>query len=299
MPNPAAWNAVLEQYARLHNPERELPKGVHLLSDSKCVTIFDGYEKAKYHFLVMPRYPFPLESSSSPSSASTSTSISVPSSHLTSLEALRKSPYCLRVLHALQEQARQVQEMIEEEMLKKEGWKWPIHIGFHARESMRHVHLHVISSDLISPKLKNKNFVILRNPLTPSSNSRARHYNSFHPSLGFFLHLTKVIEQVEASQKDTNSTSSYENLLKVPLRSHYTGQQYPTIPKLKVHLEEEWERRGKEEKRRQALPNKDGIKAPSDSERDRGADLVQGRAKKVKVDRTEEDVGASSGDETI
>ncbi|KDE08898.1 hypothetical protein MVLG_00994 [Microbotryum lychnidis-dioicae p1A1 Lamole] len=156
MPNPAAWNAVLEQYARLHNPECELPKGVHLLSDSKCVTIFDGYEKAKYHFLVMPRYPFPLESSSSPSSASTSTSISVPSSHLTSLEALRKSPYCLRVLHALQEQARQVQEMIEEEMLKKEGWKWPIHIGFHARESMRHVHLHVISSDLISPKLKNK-----------------------------------------------------------------------------------------------------------------------------------------------
>ncbi|SCV71929.1 BQ2448_4623 [Microbotryum intermedium] len=310
--NPgAAWNAVLEQYARFKNPHRELPQGVHLLSDSKCVTIFDGYEKAKYHFLVMRTYcitrnhftestlitvddtrvardPFHLDSSSnSASNNSTSTaSSSVPSSHLTSLKALRKSPHCLPVLRALQEQAQQVQEMIEEEMIKKEGWKWPVQIGFHARESMKHVHLHVISSDLISPKLKNK-----------------KHYNSFHPSLGFFLHLNDVIEQVEASQENTRSSSFYENLFKLPLRSHYTGQEYPTIPKLKVHLEEEWERRGREGKRKQKQLDQDGTKATTTTttrkkrteEEDR--DAHEAKTKKVKLDP--EDGGGSSGDETI
>ena len=39
----------------------------------------------------------------------------------------------------------------------------------------RHLHLHVISADLCSEKLKHK-----------------KHYNSFHPKLGFFLHLDEV-----------------------------------------------------------------------------------------------------------
>lgn len=30
-------------------------------------------------------------------------------------------------------------------MLKNEGWVWGVEVGFHAVESMRHVHLHVIS----------------------------------------------------------------------------------------------------------------------------------------------------------
>lgn len=41
---------------------------------------------------------------------------------------------------------------------------------------MDHVHLHIISDDLVSDKLKHK-----------------KHYNSFHPTLGFFLHLDDVL----------------------------------------------------------------------------------------------------------
>jgi hypothetical protein len=40
----------------------------------------------------------------------------------------------------------------------------------------RHLHLHVLSNDLRSEKLKHK-----------------KHYNSFHPNLGFFLHLHDVL----------------------------------------------------------------------------------------------------------
>jgi hypothetical protein len=45
---------------------------------------------------------------------------------------------------------------------------------------LRHLHLHVISSDLCSPSLKQK-----------------KHYNSFHPTLGFFLHIDEVLSWFE------------------------------------------------------------------------------------------------------
>lgn len=47
---------------------------------------------------------------------------------------------------------------------------WPI------ESQDRHVHLHVISADLCSSAMKNK-----------------KHYNSFHPKLGFFIHLDEVL----------------------------------------------------------------------------------------------------------
>ena len=40
----------------------------------------------------------------------------------------------------------------------------------------RHLHLHVLSNDLCSEKMKHK-----------------KHYNSFHPNLGYFLHLDEVL----------------------------------------------------------------------------------------------------------
>lgn len=40
----------------------------------------------------------------------------------------------------------------------------------------RHLHLHVLSDDLCSEKMKHK-----------------KHYNSFHPKLGYFLHLHEVL----------------------------------------------------------------------------------------------------------
>lgn len=69
-----------------------------------------------------------------------------------------------------------------------------------AIKSMDHVHLHMISNDLISESLKNK-----------------KHYNSFHPTLGFFLHLTDVLgwfdlpdeEFKKVSREDVRMSSSH------------------------------------------------------------------------------------------
>ncbi|GAA5819978.1 hypothetical protein JCM11251_005433 [Rhodosporidiobolus azoricus] len=249
-----SWNAVLEGYARLKRPQKELPPGVWLASDDKTLTIFDGFEKAKYHFLVMPRDPLPLEGGGT-----------VPSSHLESLSKLLQSEHKVEVLKALQAQAEEVKEMIQDEMQKEEGWVWDVQVGFHAVESMKHVHLHVISTDLISPKLKNK-----------------KHYNSFHPKLGFFLHLDEVLEGVEDGSFSLQPPKVYDSLLKDELVSLYTGDVYPNIPKLKTHLEEEWKKIGK--KRRKEL----GAQKMKEEEKRKGGEKEDGAQKPVEEDGGDE-----------
>ena len=52
----------------------------------------------------------------------------------------------------------------------------------------RHLHLHIISADLCGEGMK-----------------KARHYNSFHPKLGYFLHLDDVLGWFEAVDSVFNS----------------------------------------------------------------------------------------------
>lgn len=215
------WNKVLEDYARLKKPERELPPGVFVTATRRTTTIFDGFEKAKFHLLILPREPFELEDGSI---------LSGPA--LSSLSQLLKSPHALQVLKELLSQAEEVKDMIRDEMEKEYGWSWGVQTGFHAVESMRHVHLHVISSDFLSPKLKNK-----------------KHWNSFHPTLGYFLHLPDVITAVESGKNPLQDPKHYEALLKTDLVSTYPPHaRFATIPKLKEHLESEWEKEGRRRK---------------------------------------------------
>lgn len=119
---------------------------------------------------------------------------------------------------------------------------------------IRHLHLHVISTDFVSPPLKTK-----------------KHYNSFHPTLGFFLPLDSVIRSLQESHStNTNIHTStrtsrahsptpnafdlvqyckpdgprheYEPLLKRGLRCCHCREEFGNIPALKRHLVEEWER---------------------------------------------------------
>jgi hypothetical protein len=53
-----SFATVLRSYATQKDPSRHLPASVHLLSNDHALTIFDKYPKAKYHFLVLPRWPF-------------------------------------------------------------------------------------------------------------------------------------------------------------------------------------------------------------------------------------------------
>ncbi|GHJ87757.1 hypothetical protein NliqN6_4159 [Naganishia liquefaciens] len=252
---------ALRGFATSRHPDRELAPDVYLLHDSHTVTVFDKFPKAKYHFLVLPRIPFPLasedvaggssetetqsESDLSASDAPSSMSSNpLPSASLTSLHALLTKVPCakaLQVLESLRQASLEVVEMIRDEMLKTEGFEWGIEVGFHAVPSMRHLHLHIISTDFVSPSLKVK-----------------KHYASFHPTLGFFLPLADVLQSLSPHRASGQGTTyslfdlekylrpdgpkAWEPLLKSDLHCWRCNQPFSNMPALKVHLEEEWSR---------------------------------------------------------
>ncbi|KAI6132096.1 HIT-like protein [Pisolithus croceorrhizus] len=193
-----------------------------------CLTVFDAFPKAIFHFLVLPRVRPPLRVSD-----------------LTDLRSLLK---CERknaraILQDLSDEADSVKKLVQEEMLNRYGFQWQVWAGFHPAPSMEHLHLHVISSDLCSPKLKNK-----------------KHYNSFHPKLGFFLHLSDVLSWFDADPSYFEKMSQlrkkdYEPLLKEDLTCWKCEGAVRNMPTLKEHLQEEWDDERRREKARIAKKN--------------------------------------------
>ena len=126
--------SVLRNYATLQNPDRSLPANVLLMCNPNTIVIFDAYPKAKYHFLVLPRYPFPsLHDPESRHSIVT----------LGQLDDLRSLMFGLpgdtreEVLIGMEQTAREVEEMIRDEMMKTEGFMWKVDVGFHAVPSIK------------------------------------------------------------------------------------------------------------------------------------------------------------------
>ncbi|KAI8901922.1 HIT-like domain-containing protein [Globomyces pollinis-pini] len=114
--------------------------------DTQTVIIKDQYPKAKYHYLVMPR-------------------ISIQLTHLTKSH-----------LDLLQHMYTVAMTFISQDTFKAINFQ----IGFHAVPSMKQLHMHVISTDFISPSLKNK-----------------KHYLSFTTT--FFQPYQNVIDMIEKS----------------------------------------------------------------------------------------------------
>ncbi|KAG8807915.1 hypothetical protein FRC17_004206 [Serendipita sp. 399] len=178
--------------------------------------------KAKFHFLVMPRLLEGMDAAKY--------------RNLRSLLQWDRARAKETIL-GLRRDSEQVIEDIEDEMIRLYGFKWKVLIpspfiwtGFHAAPSMDHLHMHIISSDLVSPSLKNK-----------------KHYNSFHPKLGFFLHLDDVLEWFDGDESYYQSmsrlpSSKYEPLLKEDLKCWRCYASQKNIPTLKDHLQFEWDR---------------------------------------------------------
>ncbi|TFK54942.1 HIT-like protein [Heliocybe sulcata] len=220
MPVPSL--TVLRTYALKANPS-ELPSSVLFSHTETSLTIFDAFPKAIFHFLVLPRVIPPATAS-----------------ELSSLRSLLKveKERARGIVETLGKDAEQVRGMVEEEMVKRYGFKWDIWVGFHSVPSMEHLHLHVISSDLVSPRLKNK-----------------KHYNSFHPKLGFFLHLKDVLSWFDSDPSYYAMMSGlkkdqYEPLLKESLVCWECDKPFKNIPALKTHLQEKWDGRVEREKKR-------------------------------------------------
>ncbi|KAF8844509.1 hypothetical protein BDN67DRAFT_719989 [Paxillus ammoniavirescens] len=235
---------VLRDYARKAKPE-SLPPSVLFNYTDTCLTVFDAFPKSIFHFLVLPRVRPPLSVA-----------------RLANLGSLLKGDkeQAKEVLSDLSKEADHVKELIREEMQKRYGFQWEIWTGFHAISSMEHLHLHVLSNDLCSEKMKIK-----------------KHYNSFHPTLGFFLHLHEVLswfdEEPSYFQKMSQlKKRDYEPILKESLCCWKCERDMKNMPVLKAHLQQEWDeeaRKGKaklKRKRQRDDPSPDQRDSITDSD---------------------------------
>ena len=234
------WNKALVRIASAKDPSA-LPSDENVLfHDDRTITIYDKFAKSQYHFLVLPRIPFKASASGSKAKKQTGTptlsvangklnfgptsSNNVPPSHMHSISTLLASPYAAEVLDAVRKTSDRVMEHIREDMLKHHGGTWDVERAFHAVPSMEHLHLHVVSMDLVSDRLKHK-----------------KHYLSFHPTVDFALRLDAADKLVKEGKKALpKSEHAYEQLLKGPLTSHHTGEGFKYMPDLKAHLDSYW-----------------------------------------------------------
>ncbi|KDR81553.1 hypothetical protein GALMADRAFT_59127 [Galerina marginata CBS 339.88] len=217
---------ILRTYAQ--SAPEALPASILFKHSSKNLTVFDAFPKSMFHFLILPRIREPK----------------LDATTLSSLRALiiTDKELAKDVITALAEEAKAVKKEIQDEMVNRYGFKWDVWTGFHGTPSMEHIHLHVLSADLCSEKMKNK-----------------KHYNSFHPKLGFFLHIDDVLSWFEAEPSyyanlvKQLKRSTYEPILKENLVCFHCHAEMKNMPTLKTHLQEEWdklERRGRDSAKR-------------------------------------------------
>ncbi|KOB69282.1 Aprataxin [Operophtera brumata] len=151
-------------------------------STEKLVVIRDKYPKAKVHYLILPHEEI-------------------------------SSIYKLNHSHV---------KLIEDfgQMYKKiqEDEDYSLKAGFHAIPSMQRLHMHIISTDMISPCLKTK-----------------IHWNSF--TTEFFLPYDDVLRELKENGSIQKMTSeSHKKLMSTELQCNQCSYKPKNMPQLKEHL---------------------------------------------------------------
>ncbi|KAI5899662.1 uncharacterized protein SCHCODRAFT_02484815 [Schizophyllum commune H4-8] len=208
------WKTVLQRYAEM-DPE-QIPKAILFYATEHNLVIFDRYNKSIFHLLIIPRTRPPHYTAA----------------RLKNLRTLFQGDKqrAKELIDHMKEDSEELIKKIEEWMLKSYKFKWDVWVGFHAVQSLDHVHLHVISADMQSEHLKNK-----------------KHYNSFHPKLGFFIHLDDILDWFEAVpsvwRKNIElNPAFFEPLLKKDLECYHCYEEFRNMPQLTKHLKEHWEK---------------------------------------------------------
>jgi aprataxin len=121
-----SFAVILRNYAQ--KDPASLPASVLFAHTPRSITIYDAFPKSIFHFLVLPRLQ---------------PNVPVTLSNLDGLKSLLKCDKELakQILIGLSEDAASIRREIEQEMLTRYGFKWPIWIGFHAVPSMQLVSL--------------------------------------------------------------------------------------------------------------------------------------------------------------
>lgn len=113
--------AILRKYA-VKLPS-DLPPSVLFGHSAQTLTIYDAFPKSIFHFLILPRHPQENLSLSDLGS-------------LRSLLKLKEKEQAKDILLMLKAEAASLRKEIEEEMMKRHGFKWGIWTGFHGAPSM-------------------------------------------------------------------------------------------------------------------------------------------------------------------
>ena len=163
------------------------PKQV-LEEDEETVTIMDGYPKARYHYLVVPR------------------------ENIVSIVNLRSEHIrLLRHMHKL------AQDLIARICVREPDTKF--RFGYHAAPSLKRLHLHVISQDFDSPRMRKK-----------------RQWNTFNTT--FFIDSSDVIDTLEARGRMDIDEEEGEALLDRKMKCNLCPELFDEIDCLNRHRRE-------------------------------------------------------------
>ena len=154
--------------------------------DHLSVTLKDGFPKAKYHYLIVPR------------------------EKLNSVTELTS-----RDLHLLQHLHKVAENLVLRIQSKEPDLKF--RFGYHAVPSMHRMHMHVVSQDFSSPRMRTKH-----------------HWNTFNTD--YFIDSAKLINTLEKSGRIEVDVFFYEQLLNLPMKCNQCSEVFEDVDLLKSHL---------------------------------------------------------------
>lgn len=199
------WDSALQVY--IDHPEK-YGKDTFVYFDEDAVIIHDSFPKARFHLLVLPR--------------SNTLTKKHPTIGLNSSVKNQLENYVQRAIDYIYEgftQHYQPSDKVQSIFADKDTFiKNFLAVGIHSVPSMKNLHIHVITKDFNSPRLKHK-----------------KHYNSFNTN--FFVNWIDLPLKSIPNVKETE----LKYIKGSPLICSYCGQDYGSqFKKLKDHLTEEF-----------------------------------------------------------
>lgn len=157
--------------------------------DDLTVTLKDAFPKARYHYLIVPR------------------------EQINSVKELST-----KNLDLLNHMHKTAQDLISR--VKKKEPVLYFRYGYHAVPSMKRLHMHVISQDFESPRMRTQH-----------------HWNTFNTE--YFIDSSTVIDVLESEGQLMIDEEKYEALLTLPMKCNRCFKRYGDIFALKFHISQE------------------------------------------------------------
>lgn len=206
--------------AYLEHPE-SFPSSTVIYFTDDFVVVHDLYPKSTVHLLLLPRDPekftqHPFDALEDPEFLAKAKQETDKLKRIAASELRRRFGRFSRSEKARSEAMESDPAPEPEDLPPGRDWESEIHVGIHAHPSMNHLHIHVISADRYSERMKHR-----------------KHYNSF--ATPFFV----PIEDFPLAQDDVRRREGY---LKWDLKCWRCGKNFGNkFAQLKGHLEDEFE----------------------------------------------------------